>query len=420
MFSQTLQEDLYHCLKCGLCQQTCPTFKAVRREYFAPRGRIQIIKRYLEGDIRVSPVFQQAIMSCTLCDACSATCPSGVRIDRVLRMMRGELADALGPGITKKVLFGILQNVSRMRIAARIGRAGQKFLVDELKVARRVGNIPLSRLPRLNKRSFRNSLGGKVAPKGKAAGRVLYFTGCATELFYEDVGYAVVEVLTRLGFEVIVPRDQGCCGAPIFLAGFGRECLPNVRKNLAILDDSGVDAVVVDCATCGSALKKEIPLLLNDLGQDSDQALRVASKVKDVTELVCERLELLEPVEAPASPVTVTYHDPCHLVRGMGVKEEPRRILRSLPHVRLVEMEESSACCGGAGSYQFENVDLSHRITLKKTQSIYASGATIVATGCPGCRLTLTGNLGDAPDVEVLHTAQVLARNLLMTRRIRS
>ena len=413
MFSQTLQEDLYHCLKCGMCQQMCPTFRAVRREYFAPRGRIQIIKHYLEGDIRVSPIFQQAIMSCTLCDACSAMCPSGVRIDRVFRMMRGELANAMGPGITKNVLFSILRSMSLMRTAARLGRAGQRLLVDGLRLAGKLGNIPLSRLPRFNKRSFRGSVGGRIAPQREAAGRVLYFTGCATELFYEDVGYAVVDILTRLGFEVIVPHNQVCCGAPIFLAGFGRRSLPNVLKNLAILDDPTATAIVVDCATCGSALKKEIPLLLRDLGQDTGQALRVAEKVKDVTELVSERLDLLDWAGAIASPVTVTYHDPCHLVRGMGVREEPRRILRSVPHVRLVEMEDASMCCGGAGSYQFENVDLSRCITSKKTESIRASGATIVATGCPGCRLTLAGNLADAPEIEVLHTVQVLARSLL-------
>jgi len=328
-------------------------------------------------------------------------------------MMRGELADAVGPGITKKVLFSILRNVSRMRTAARLGRAGQRLLVDRLKLAGKLGNIPLSRLPRFNKHSFRGSMEGGIAPHGKAAGRVLYFTGCATELFYDDVGYAVVDILTRLGFEVIVPHDQVCCGAPIFLAGFGRKSLPNVLKNLAILDDPTAAAIVVDCATCGSALKKEIPLLLEDLGEGTDQALRVAEKVKDVTEIVSERLDLLEPAGATASPMTVTYHDPCHLVRGMGVREEPRRILTSLPQVRFVEMEDASTCCGGAGSYQFENVDLSRRITSKKTESIRASGATIVATGCPGCRLTLAGNLADTPDIEVLHTVQVLARSLL-------
>lgn len=409
MFSETLKEDLYHCLKCGMCQQACPTFKATRREYLAPRGRVQVIKHYLEGDLRISPVFRQAIMSCTLCDACSAMCPSGVRIDRVLRTMRTELADGLGPGFAKKVLFSILRSSLLMQTAARFGRLGQRLLVDGLRVRWKIGNIPLSRFPRCDPRSFRGAADGRVSGRGKTVGRVLYFTGCATQLLYGDVGLAAVDVLTALGFEVIVPDGLVCCGAPIFLAGFGRESLPNVLRNLAILDDPGADAIVVDCATCGAALKKEIPRLLEELGHDVEQANRVAAKVRDVTELVSERLEFLRPVSGAAESLTVTYHDPCHLIRGMGVKEEPRSILKSLPDVRFVEMEDSAACCGGAGSYQFENVELSELITAKKTEAILASGADIVATGCPGCRLTLSGNLPDSSPVQVLHTLQVVA-----------
>lgn len=412
MFSESLKEDLYHCLKCGMCQQNCPTFRATRREYYAPRGRVQMIKHYVEGDMLLSPVFRNAMMSCTLCDACAATCPSGVRIDSVFRTMRRELAHASGPGLAKRALFSILRKRSLMRTGAALGHAGQKLIVDQGWPPWRIGNIPLFRFPRLNARPFGKTIGERVPATGKRVGRVLYFTGCATELFNENVGKAVVTVLSNLGFEVIVPADQVCCGAPVFLAGFSRESAPNILTNLSVLDRENFDAVLVDCATCGAALKNEIPRVVQELGYDPSAALRVAGKVRDVSELVAQHIGTLPSARKRGSRITVTYHDPCHLARGMRVTKEPRTILDSLPNVRFVEMSDAGACCGGAGLYQFENVDLSRRITSRKIDTIEETGASVVATGCPGCQLTLVGNIEPTRGIEVVHTVQLLARSL--------
>lgn len=413
MFSDNLKEDLYHCLKCGLCQQACPTFRAMRQEYFAPRGRVQLIKHYIEGDLRITPEFERAVRSCILCDACAAACPSGVRIDHVFRLMRGEITDTVGLGLGKKALFAALLDLSLMRRASGIARAAQKLVIDVLKVSGKLGNIPYGRLPRLNRGSFRQRMGERFTPGGKPIGRVLYFTGCATDMVYDDVGSAVLEVLRSLGIEVVIPQDQVCCGAPIFLTGSTRKALGNIRKNLDILSRTDADAIVVDCATCGAALKKEIPRLLEDLGEDIEKARQVAGKVKDVSEVVSEHMERLEIIEpASSDTVIVTYHDPCHLVRGMGVTAEPRNLLKILGSVKFTEMEGSAECCGGGGSYQFENVEVSAGITARKTENILASGADVVATGCPGCRLTMAGNLPDDCNTEVVHTMQILARFL--------
>ncbi len=148
----------------------------------------------------------------------------------------------------------------------------------------------------------------------------MYFTGCATDLVYCDVGQAVLRVLLRLGIEIVIPHDQVCCSAPLFLNGATQASLPNIVKNLTILDRSDVDAIVVDCATCGAALKKEIPELLENLGLDTEKALRVANKVRDISQIVSDRLDELHIQEnCSGEPLLVTYHDPCHLVRGMGL-----------------------------------------------------------------------------------------------------
>jgi glycolate oxidase iron-sulfur subunit len=411
LFPQNLKDDLNHCFKCGMCQQVCPTFKVMRREYYTPRGRVQIIKHYLEGDLDLTPNLKNLIMSCMLCDACAALCPSGVRIDRLFRLMRVEINHRAPKKLSKKLLISILKNGDRLRKAAALSRIGQRLLVDVCRTHARIGAIPLVRFPRIAKETFRGKNEEKIPPAREKSGRVIYFTGCATDLVYHDVGYAVLRVLSQLGFEVVIPKGIVCCSAPLFLGGAAEASLPNIFKNLDILDGVDADAIVVDCATCGAALKKGIPELLEDLGLDTEKAKRVANKVKDVSQIMFEHIDKL-PILSNATDqqLVVTYHDPCHLVRGMGVTLEPRTILSSIDGIKFVEMEGSNECCGGAGSYQFENVDISSAITSRKINNIRATGAHIVVTGCPGCRLTLTGNMSEDDRVDVLHTVQLVSR----------
>jgi len=343
-------------------------------------------------------------------------CPSGVRIDALFRIMRIELARVAGIGLKKRLLFASLQGNALRRGAAALGHVVQTLLGDGPNTTRKLGNIPLGRLPRIGGRSFRGQIGKKIPAKGKPIARIAYFTGCATDSVYHDIGRAVLDVLTHLGFEVIVPREQVCCAAPMFLTGAVDQALPNIRANLKALDRCDVDAVVVDCGTCGAAFKKEIPRLIENLGHDTDKSRRVAAKIRDVSELVSEYLDKLELVRPQsADRIAVTYHDPCHLARGMRVTAEPRKILANLPGVEFTEMEGAADCCGGGGSYQFEHVALSADITARKAESIRATGATVVAIGCPGCRMTLAGNLPE--DVEVVHTLQLVARRCYRDRR---
>jgi glycolate oxidase iron-sulfur subunit len=241
-------------------------------------------------------------------------------------------------------------------------------------------------------------------------GRVLYFVGCGTDFIFPDTGRSVVNVLQKLGIEVLISRDQICCSAPIFLSGAADMALPNIHKNIKILDQSDVDAIVTDCATCGAALKKGIPQLLDDMGLDSEKAYRIAEKVVDVSQLVVQHLEMLE-IRRLQNAAIVTYHDPCHLGRGMGIIAEPRRILQAIGNLDLVEMEGSNECCGGGGSYQFEKKRISGGITARKAENILRTGAHLVATGCPGCRLTIGATLPDT-GIETIHTLQLLEQAL--------
>lgn len=413
MFADHIKEDLYSCLKCAMCQPACPTYKVTRMERHAPRGRVQMVKKYLEGDLSVTKGLEEALMSCILCESCAEACPSGVRLDRVFENMRMELHEHLGTKFAKRALFAALRNPMLMRLGARIGYVGQKNFLVPLNVGLKLGKIPVNRLPSFNRIPFRTKIEEVVPAVGQRKARVLYFTGCATDLINEGVGHAVVNVLSRLGIEVIIPQDQVCCSVPVFLSGARREALPNVEKNLAILDRGDVAAVVVDCATCGGGLKKAIPNLMEDLGLDVEKAKRVASRVKDVSEIVSEHLDDLDLHEGSfRENIKVTYHDPCHMVRSMKISQEPRKLLQALPGVEFVEMPGADQCCGGAGSFQFEHVEISAGVTGRKKQYVRATGAHVVATGCPGCNLTLRGNLCQEGDPQVKHTIQLVAERL--------
>jgi glycolate oxidase iron-sulfur subunit len=412
MFAENIKEDLHRCLKCGMCQPVCPTFKVTRMERHAPRGRAQMVKHYLEGDLSITKGLHEALMSCILCESCANACPSGVRLDRIFENVRMELHEKHGTKLTKRALFAALQNPMLMRLGARVARIGQRTIIHPLNLRGKIGNIPMNRLPGFNRQSFRGRVGQRISPEGKSRGRVYYFTGCATDLMNESVGFATLDTLVGAGYEVIIPQDQVCCSVPVFLSGARREALPNIIKNMEIFDQPDADAVVVDCATCGGGLKKAIPHLLEDLGLGSDRAVRLAAKVKDVTELVADRLETLDLLSHGQEPVRVTYHDPCHMIRSMKVSQPPREIIKALDHVDLVELPAAGECCGGAGAFQFEHVDISAGVTDRKKENIRSCNASIVATGCPGCNLTLTGNLYENGDPLVRHTIELLAERL--------
>jgi glycolate oxidase iron-sulfur subunit len=270
-----------------------------------------------------------------------------------------------------------------------------------------VGTIPYAKFPQLNKKSLREQY-PEVITADKPKGRVLYFTGCATNYLFENVGRSVIEVLTRLGIEVIIPKGQMCCGLPIFLAGARKMALKNIQKNIELFNRDDVDTILVDCATCGAALKKEYGHILEEMGEAVEAARKMGKKVMDISQYLA-KFDL----ENHLKPITgrVTYHDPCHLLRSQGVKEEPRALLRKIPGLQFVEMAGADVCCGGGGTFQWEHPDVSVGITGNKVKAIKDTGAELVASGCPGCRLQIFGNLGEEP-IEVVHPVELVARAL--------
>jgi glycolate oxidase iron-sulfur subunit len=278
----------------------------------------------------------------------------------------------------------------------------------------RIGNIPVGRLPRLNSQPFRDRFDGVILPDGEVKERVFYFTGCFTNYFGEDVGQAVLNVLKKMQLAIEIPSSQDCCGISMILSGEEELPLKNVENNIAMLAREDIDAVLVDCATCGAAFKKEYVSLMKKKGRDTKQAELLKEKTHDVLEYVADRIHLLPLCgDGTGKKIRVTYHDPCHLIRAQGIQDAPRRILKALPQVEFVEMEGADTCCGGGGSFQFDYPEVSKGITDEKIEHIRQTKASLLVTGCPGCRVTIGGNMDETDQIQVLHPIQLVDMALL-------
>jgi glycolate oxidase iron-sulfur subunit len=409
MNTQETKDMVDRCNKCGLCIPSCPVYQQILTEAASPRGRVQLVKNFLEGNVSLSKRSKEIILTCLLCESCVVNCPSGVRQDQLFTDFREELVEQYGLDWKKRLIYTLLTNEKVLHSSMVFAKLGRNWLLETFAKGMRIGNIPVGKLPRVNPKPFRDRFEGVIRPEGKAEGRVFYFTGCFTNYFAGDVGQAVVNILKKLRLEIEIPSGQDCCGIAAILSGDGDLPLKNVKKNISLLARAEADAVLVDCATCGAAFKKEYISLLKRRGMDTAGAESLKKKTLDVMEYVAARMEKL-PLAKKGSgeKIRVTYHDPCHLVRAQGVSEAPRKILKALPQVEYVEMEEANVCCGGGGAFQFDFPEVSKGITEKKIQHIRETGASVIVTGCPGCRLTIGGNMGEGDQISVLHPLQLL------------
>ncbi len=404
MITEELKEEVYKCIKCGLCLTPCPVYNLLRFEGASPRGRIQLIKKILEGRAEPSEKFQNLLFTCLLCETCTANCPSGLKTDRLMKSMRAEVLERMGADWRDRLLASLPRDRGHLPFFLSCERTRENLVASgESQPGTLRGMQPRGAASK----PLREQV-PEVNPVPKAKGKVLYFTGCATNYLFPNVGHAVIQVLNRMGMEVIVPKGQLCCGLPLYQWGSRKTALKNIRENLKLLNRKDVDTVVVDCASCGAALKKEYAQILEEMGESPKPAKELAGKVVDISQILSrfDFKRVLKPLKR-----RVTYHDPCHLGRSQGVKEEPRNLLRKIPGLELVEMAMAETCCGGGAALPWEHPEVAAGISRNKVQAIKETRASVVASGCPWCRQQITENLGGEP-IRVLHPVEVLAEAL--------
>lgn len=402
-------DNLSACIRCGLCLSVCPTYQVSFKEEEGPRGRIAILKALVEGHLDLTPDLLEHELNCLVCEACTAICPAGYRMEPAQVALRAAVPAA----VPWPVRFGLdyfLGNLGRLRRLVGLMALGQRAGLVAL--AARAGLIGLLGLGRLSRflpdlpRSFIVPRGQVWRPaSGPVRYRVALLTGCVMSTVFADVTRATIRVLVANGCEVVAPAGQGCCGALHLHTGLFDSARRLVEANVRAFDPDGFDAVVVNSAGCGTALKTY------DHYVAGPRAAAIARKTRDLTEFLDE-IGLSPPGEVP---VTVTYQDACHLAHAQRITAAPRRLLRAIPGVRLVEMAEPALCCGSAGVYNLTRPGYADVLMRRKARNILATGAEVVVTANPGCYLQLLAGLRDAagdgrPAVEVRFLVELLDR----------
>ncbi|MGH7275595.1 MAG: (Fe-S)-binding protein [Candidatus Rokuibacteriota bacterium] len=397
-------DDLRKCVHCGICLPQCPTYRVLGEEMDSPRGRLYLMRAAAEGRVGLSATFARHMDLCLGCRACETACPSGVPFGSLLEATRAQLRRH-GPPPPRRLfaafIFSIFPHPDRM--GAALGalrlyqRSGLQRAVRATRVLRLFPRLAamdalLAEIPRAE------PLPELIPARGRKRGRVGLLTGCVQRHLYPAVNRDTARLLSLAGWDVVVPRAQGCCGALELHAGLSDVLRARGRRLMTAFPDD-LDFVVTNAAGCGGAMK--------EYGRWVTGGAGLATRVRDVAEILVD-------AELPLGPLdlTVTYHDACHLAHGQRVREEPRALLRRIPGLRLVELAESDLCCGSAGVYNLLEPAMARELLALKVRRIAESGACVVATGNPGCLLQIAQGCRERGlDVTLVHPVELLVRS---------
>lgn len=393
--------DLDRCTKCGFCSFWCPVYQEELIESALARGKNMIIRSLLADKLDFSKELADRLNKCLLCMTCTTNCPVQTEISSVIVAARADKAKAKGIVFPYNIIYRWL--IPRRRLFGNVVRLAswlQQMLLPKTEGS--VRHLPFflsalgkgRQIPAIAPRFLRQLVPVVNRPPDEATAkmRVGYFSGCITDFVFPRVGKKIINFLTKNGVEVVVPKEQGCCGAPLYL---GAGDFDTARKladtNSKIFAD--FDYVISGCATCISALKGYHKFLANTSEREEVYA-KFAGKVIDITQFLVDVLQLTSyRPSSEAKGHKITWHDPCHLSRYLKVTEQPRKVINSIADIQYIEMQDADRCCGMAGTFSIYYYDLSQRIAAKKIEAIKATGADIVATACPGCQMQLIDNI---------------------------
>jgi glycolate oxidase iron-sulfur subunit len=400
-FGEPMAEAVRSCVHCGFCLAACPTYGELGQELDTPRGRIVLMKEVLEGALEMEEALPH-LDACLGCLACEPACPSGVEYRNLISPFRALAEEKRSRPIAERLrrlmVSQTLPYPGRFRVGATMGKFAKPIAKFLPKSMRPMMDLLPSSLP------AKQTLPERTEAKGERRAVVALLAGCAQQVLDPDINAATIEVLTRHGVEVRVPKAQGCCGALSWHVGDHRAAKEFARRNLKAF--GGFDAIITNAAGCGSGMH-EYPLILRGT-DDEARASEFANKVVDVS-VFLQKLGNLEAIPDPKEEVTIAYHDACHLSNGQGVRGEPRELLRQIPGVTLVELRDAHLCCGSAGTYNVDQPQIAASLGAQKAQAVVATGATVVASGNIGCLTQLKMHLEKmGSGVRVRHTVQVL------------
>ena len=417
-----LKHQIKTCARCGMCQAVCPLFEQTGVEADVARGKLAMLEGLGEEMFKNPKGVYERLSRCLLCGSCEANCPSGVEVLEIFIKARAILTQFIGLSPTKKTIlrimlsnpytFGLLMELL-LKIQKLFTRPTNELLGTSC--ARFVSPLihdrhfkPLAPVP------FHRIVPALNSYPGKSGLKVAFFTGCLIDKIFPQIAEAVIDVLNYHDVGIFIPYGQGCCGAPAISSGdtvtFGRL----VRHNLELLDIVEFDYLVTACATCTFIIKKIWPMMIkNQPAEIRSRVKALAEKTLDINQFLVSKVGLENTNYHRNENLIVTYHDPCHLSKSLGVATEPRALIKANSRYLLREMPESDRCCGLGGSFNLQYYNLSDRIGKRKLDNIKSTGCSVVATGCPACMIQIADMLSKSENsIVIKHPVIIYAESL--------
>ncbi|MBW1897448.1 MAG: (Fe-S)-binding protein [Deltaproteobacteria bacterium] len=419
-----LETSLGICTRCGMCQAVCPLFSETGREADLARGKLALLDGLIQEMFKNPDGVVERLNRCVLCGSCESNCSSGVSVLEIFFKARAVISGFQGLSAAKKIIFR--QMLARPEIFDLLISFAAKFQnLFARPVSRELGTscariisplltnrhfIPLASEP------FHKKIPYMDSPPGKSGLRVGFFVGCLLDKMFPGIAEATIEVLQHHGSGIWIPENQGCCGIPAISEGDSTAFERLVRYNIDLFDDGNLDYLVTSCATCTFTIKKVWPMMLETASRELRAKMeRLSQKTLDITQFLVSIIGVSASEEQKSGSIRkITYHDPCHLKKSLGIWAEPRVLINADSSSCLVEMHEADRCCGMGGSFNLHHYKLSSEIGGKKASSILDTGCQTVATACPACISQLSDALSKSgSEMRVKHVIEIYRDSIM-------
>ncbi|MFH2066503.1 MAG: (Fe-S)-binding protein [Pseudomonadota bacterium] len=418
-----LEAKLKACTRCGMCQAVCPLFAETGRESDLARGKLALLDGLAQEMFKNPDGVSERLNRCLLCGSCQSGCSSGVDVMEIFLKARAILAEFKGLPISHKLLLRSM--LAKPEFFNSVSDAVSKYQpLFTRKVNRELGTscarmgtpllgnrhfVPLSREP------FHQKMPMLDTRPGKSGLRVGFFVGCLLDKVFPQVAEATVQALQHHGVGIWMPENQGCCGIPALSSGDTASFEQLVQHNIRRFDDQDLDYLITSCATCTFTINKIWPMMIPDHLPDLTEKVRTLSqKTMDISQFLVTVLGVsASETQKTANPQKITYHDPCHLKKSLGISVEPRTLIHADPGSCLVEMEDADRCCGMGGSFNLHHYDLSAGIGYEKASRILETGCEVAATSCPACMAQISDALSRCEStIQVKHVVEIYADSI--------
>ncbi len=406
-------KSINSCVKCGICRSVCPVFKEEKTEPFVARGHITLLSELIKGNIDFNEEeSKDYLYKCLLCTTCVEACPNDSPTDMIVEIARSKVIEKHGLPLYKKIMAMIMKSRTLMDFSYKSAGYFSWLIFNQKNNTSRKGvnlkfNTPYtdkeSLLPPIKKNK---TFIEKYGKNGKA--KVAIFPGCLINYAYTEIGDALINILNYLDIDFIVPKNQLCCGAPIYASGNLKDAEYLAKKNIEIFEKLNVEYILVLEPTCGSFMVHEYERLFIWIEDKlwEKRAKEIARKIIDPVKFLYNKTDLKDKLNK--LNINTTYHDPCHLKRTQKIYNEPRFFIEKSSN--FIDMKDADRCCGNAGTFSTDYPDLSQKIASYKVKNIVESKADYLVTGCSACMMQLSGALhkNKKDNIKTIHTLELI------------